>query len=121
MNDNSACLPEGVQRRGGVDWRRIEIQADRSESVSTVHEDINQAHPLWVAGQTETPLRRPAESISKLGDREVTQALGCLAHGPVRPEPSSKKVQCQRPICPLSILHEVSEHVAHQPPLAPGR
>ena len=112
MNDNSACLPEGVQRRDGVDWRRIEIQADRSESVSTVHEDINQAHPLWVARQMETPLCRLAESISKLGDREVAQAPGCLAHGPVRPEPSSKKVQCQRPICPLSVLHEVSEHVA---------
>jgi hypothetical protein len=46
--DDSVCLPESVQRRGCVDWRRIEIEADRSESVGTMHEDISQPHPLWV-------------------------------------------------------------------------
>ena len=119
MDDNSSCLPKGVQRRKGVDWRHIEIQADRSESVSTVDEHINQTHSLWVSGQMESPLCRPPESSSKLGNRKVTQALGCLAHGSVRPEPSSKKVQRQRPICPLSVLHEMSEHVAYRPPLTP--
>ena len=108
MDHNSARLPESIQRKRSIHWRRINISADRPEGVGTVHENVSQTHALWVSRQIEVPLgRRP--TISKLGHRMVTQALGGVAHRTVRPEPCSKKVQCQRGVGPLSVLHEVSE------------
>ena len=58
MDDNSTSLPEGVQHRDRVGWRRIHIEAERpEEGISAVHEDISQTHRLGESGKAEPPPR----------------------------------------------------------------
>ncbi len=40
MHDHSTSPPIGVKDRGRIGWRRIYIETDRPEGVSTVHKDI---------------------------------------------------------------------------------
>ena len=115
----SPSLPEGVQHRDRVGWRRIHIEAERTEGISAVHDDISQTHRLGESGRTEASLARIAESISQLRDRRVSEALRRLAHGSVWFQPSSQDVAHHRPKRPLGTSHKVSEHIAHLPPRAP--
>ena len=119
MDDHSTSLPESVQHRDRVGWRRIHIEAERPEGICAVHEDISQTHRLGESRRTEASLARTAESISQLRHRHVTEALCRVAHGSVRFQPSSKDVAHHRPKRPLGTSHKVGEHVAHLPPRAP--
>jgi hypothetical protein len=40
MDDHSTSRPIGVEDRNRIGGRRIHIEPERSEGVSTVHEDI---------------------------------------------------------------------------------
>jgi hypothetical protein len=119
MDDHSTPLPEGVQHRDRIGWRRIHIEAERAEGIRAVHEDISQTHRLGEPRRTEASLARIAESISQLRDRHGTEALRSLAHSSVWFQPSSKDVAHHRPKRPLGTSHKVGEHVAHPPPRAP--
>jgi hypothetical protein len=121
MDDDSARSPEGVQCRGRVIWWRIHVQAERPKRVGTVHQDITQADRLRGARKMDAALGGGAESIRQLGDRHVTQALRRLAHCSVGSKSTSKEVSRQGHVRRLGVLHEVGEHVAHPPPLTPGR
>ena len=84
MDEHSTSPPIGVQDKGRDGWRRIHIEAERPEGVSTVHEDITQAHRLGESGETESPLGRRAETISQLSDGHVTELFGRIAHRSIR-------------------------------------
>ncbi len=119
MDDHSTSLPEGVQHRDRVGWRRIHIETERPEGIRAVHEDISQTHRLGESRRTEASLARIAESISQLRDRHVTEALRRRAHGSVWFQPSPKDVAHHRPKRPLGTSHKVGEHVAHLPTRTP--
>ncbi len=83
MDDHSTSLPEGVEHRDRVGWRRIHIEAERPEGIRGVHKDISQTHRLGESRRTAASRARIAKSFSELGDRHVTEALRRLAHGSI--------------------------------------
>ncbi len=80
MDKQSTPPPIGVQDRSRDGWRRIHVQAEGTEGVSAVDEDITQAHRLGESGETESPLGCSAETISQLLDGHVTELFGRVAH-----------------------------------------
>ncbi len=84
MDQHSTSPPIGVQDKGRDGRRRIHIESERPERVSTVHEHITQAHRLGESGETESPLGRRAETISQLSDGHVTELFGGIAHRSIR-------------------------------------
>jgi hypothetical protein len=54
MDDQSSSLPEDVQHRDRIGWRRIHIEAERPEGICAVHEDISQTHLFGESGRTES-------------------------------------------------------------------
>jgi hypothetical protein len=120
MDDHSTSPPVGLQHGRRVGWGRIHIEPDRPQGVSTVYEDITQAHRRGETRGTESPLRRHAESIGQLRDGHVTETLGGLAHRSVRSQSTSKDVTRHRQGRRLSPAHKMGEHVAHPPTRTPG-
>jgi hypothetical protein len=84
MDEHSAFPPIGLQDRGRVRWRRIHIDAEGTEGISSVHEDITQSHRLRKARGAESPLGRRAKTSSQLRYRHVTELFGRVAHGSIR-------------------------------------
>lgn len=68
MEDHPADLPVRGQDRGRVDGRCIHIQAQRPQSVSTMHEDLTQSHRRRGSEDVEAPLCCRSESISQFCD-----------------------------------------------------
>ena len=95
MYEHSTSPPKGVEYRGRVGWRRIDIVAERPEGVSAVHEDITQAHRLGESGEAESSVGRRVETISQLRDGHVAELFGCVAHRSIWSQPASKKDACQ--------------------------
>ena len=85
MDKHPTSPPIGVQDRGRVGWRRMYIEAEGSEGVSSVHEDITQADRLGESRGTEPPFGRRAETISQLRHGHVTELFGCVAHRSIWP------------------------------------
>ena len=95
MDEHSTSPPKGLQNRGRVGWRRIDIEAEGPEGVSAVHQDITQAHRLGESGEAESSLGRRAETISQLRDGHVTELFGRVAHRSIRSKSASKEDACQ--------------------------
>ncbi len=84
MDQHSTSPPIGVKDWGRDGRRRIHIETERPEGVSTVHEDVTQAHRLGESGETESPLGRRAETISQLSDGHLTELFGGVTHRSIR-------------------------------------
>ena len=121
MDEHSTSPPIGVQDKGHGGWRRIDVEAERPEGVSTVHEDITQPHRLGKSGETESPLGRHAKTISQLRHRHLTELFGRVAHRSIRSQSAPKEDAREREGRHFSASHKVGEHVTHPPTRAPGR
>jgi hypothetical protein len=95
MDEHSTSPPKGVQYRGGVGWRHIDIETEGPEGVSAVHENITQAHRLGESREAESSVGRRAETISQLRDRHVSKLFGCVIHRSIWSKPASNKDACQ--------------------------
>lgn len=120
MDEHSTSPPIGVQDKGHSGWRRIDIEAERPEGVSTVYEDITQPHRLGKSGETESPLGGHAKTISQLRHGHLTELFGRVAHRSVRSQSASKEDACECQRRHLSASYKVGEHVTHPPTSAPG-
>ena len=91
MDEHSTSPPIGVQDEGHGGWRRIDIEAERPEGISTVHKDITQPHRLGKSGETESPLGRRSKTISQLRHGHVTELFGRVAHRSIRSQSAPKE------------------------------
>ena len=80
MDDDSGLPPVGIQHGGRNLWRRTDIQSERPERVSTVHEDVSHAEGFGGIAGAQALVSRLAESIGKLLNGYVTELFGRLAH-----------------------------------------
>jgi hypothetical protein len=121
MDEHSTSPPIGVQDKGHGGWLRINIEAERPEGVSTVHEDITQPHRLGKSGETQSPLGRHAKTISQLHHGHVTELFGRVAHRSIRSQSAPKEDAREREGSHFSASHKVGQHVTHPPTRAPRR